>query len=176
MLLIDKELLMRMTTNIGQSVSDISMTKPVLLVFLRHFGCQYCREAMADLSKFRPTLETQNIELVFVHMAEDEIAEDYFIKFNLKNVQHMSDPTYRYYAAFGLLKASVNQMFGLQSWFRGFSAMAKYGSETGSQLGDNFQMPGVFMIFENEIRDSYIHRNASDRPDYMKLTHCCDVF
>jgi peroxiredoxin len=175
MQIVDRELLTRMTTNTGQSVLDISIKQPVLVVFLRHFGCQYCRQALADLSKLHPQLEAQNTELVFVHMAENEIADTYFKKFKLEGIQHISDPTYRYYTAFGLMKGTVNQLFGFQSWVRGFAAMAQYGSETGRELGDNTQMPGVFTLFEGEIRDSYIHRIASDRPDYMKLTHCCTI-
>ena len=31
----------------------LSDEKPVLLVFLRHFGCVFCKEAMADLSKLK---------------------------------------------------------------------------------------------------------------------------
>ena len=174
MLLVDRELFNLMTTNNGRTLTQISTEKPTLLVFLRHFGCQFCREAMSELAKMRPKFAMQNIELDFVHMAENEIAEDYFKKFKLEGVQHISDQTCRYYAAFGLVKGSVTQLFGLQSWFRGFSAMAKYGNDTGSQLGNSFQMPGAFMIFESEIRDSYVHKTASDRPDYLKLADCCD--
>ena len=175
MLIVDNELLSLMTTNTGQTLSKISMQKPVLLVFLRHFGCQFCREAMDELSKLRPKFTQQNIELVFVHMAENDTADGYFKKFKLTGVQHISDPLCRYYAAFGLVKGSLTQLFGLQSWIRGFTTLPKYGSETGNQLGDSFQMPGAFMIFEAELRDSYIHKRASDRPDYLKLADCCEV-
>lgn len=175
MLLVDKERLSLMTTNMGQTLYDISLKKPVLLVFLRHFGCQFCREAMDDISKLRPKFEQQNIELVFVHMAQNNIAADYFTKFNLARVQHISDPLCRYYAAFGLVKGSLTQLFGLQSFIRGFTTMPKYGTDSGQQLGDSFQMPGAFMIFEGELRDSYVHKKVSDRPDYLKLATCCEV-
>jgi thiol-disulfide isomerase/thioredoxin len=175
MLLVNKELLNLMTTNSGDTVFDISIKKPVLLVFLRHFGCQFCREAMDELSKLQSKFLQHNIELVFVHMTENGIADDYFTKFNFLGVQHISDPFCRYYAAFGLVKGSLTQLFGLQSWIRGFTTLPKYGSEMDKQLGDSFQMPGAFMIFEGELRDSYIHKRASDRPDYLKLAVCCDV-
>jgi peroxiredoxin len=175
MVLVDKELLTLMTTNEGQSVIEISKFRPVMLIFLRHFGCQFCREAMDEISKLRPKFKQQNIELVFVHMSENDIADDYFKKFNLAGALHISDPECRYYAAFGLVKGSVNQLFGLQTWFRGFKALPKYGSDVGKQLGDSFQMPGAFMVFEGELRDSFIHKSASDKPDYLKLADCCDM-
>jgi peroxiredoxin len=175
MVLVDNDLLSSMITNSGQNVYAISQEKPVLLVFLRHFGCQFCREAMDELSKMRPKFEEMNTELVFIHMAEPKIAGEYFRKFNLIGVQHVSDPTCHFYAAFGLIKGTFTQLFGLQSWFRGFTVQAKYGAETGKHLGDNFQMPGAFTIFEGEIKDSFIHKNASDRPNYAKLLNCCSL-
>jgi peroxiredoxin len=175
MLIIDQDILSMMRTQDNSDVLSISNQKPTMLVFLRHFGCQFCREAMDDLSKLRPKLAEQNTELVFVHMAENDIAEEYFRKFNLSGTRHVSDPNCRYYTAFGLVKGSFTQLFGLQSWIRGFSVQAKYGTEVGKHLGDSFQMPGAYMIFEGEIRDSYIHRNASDRPDYNKMVNSCSV-
>ena len=128
---------------------------------------------MDDLSKLRPQFEVQQVELIFIHMAEPKVADDYFRKFNLAGAKHISDPTCHFYAAFGLIKGTFTQLFGLQSWFRGFTVQAKFGAEVGKNLGDNFQMPGVFTIFEGEIKDSFIHRNASDRPNYAKLLDCC---
>jgi peroxiredoxin len=175
MVLVDNVLLDSMKTQTGQNLSDLSKQKPVLLVFLRHFGCQFCREAMDDLSKLRPDLIKQGIELVFVHMAENPVAEDYFKKFNLIGVQHISDLSCHFYAAFGLVKGSFTQLFGLQSWFRGFTVQAKYGGEVGKHLGDSFQMPGAFMVHEGTVKESYIHKSASDRPDYSKLVSCCGL-
>ena len=175
MVLVDNELLSQMITNTESNVWSISHEKPVLLVFLRHFGCQFCREAIDDLSKLKPDFEKDGIELIFVHMAETKVADEYFRKFNLAGVKHISDPICHFYAAFGLVKGSFTQLFGLQSWFRGFSLQSKYGAEMGKHLGDSFQMPGAFSIFEGEIRGSYIHKSASDKPDYNKLAHCCSI-
>jgi peroxiredoxin len=175
MVLVDNDLLSTMTTSSGQNVYNISQAKPVVLVFLRHFGCQFCREAMDELSRLRPKFDEMHTELVFVHMAEPKIADEYFRKFNLAGVQHISDPTCHFYAAFGLIKGTFTQLFGLQSWFRGFTVQAKYGAEMGKHLGDSFQMPGAFTIFDGEIKDSFIHKLASDRPDYNKLLNCCSL-
>ncbi len=169
MTIVDQAVLSVMKTQSDLSVFDISKEKPIMLVFLRHFGCQFCREAMDDVSKLRPHLAASNVELALVHMAENSVAEDYFYKFNLVGVQHISDPNCRFYTLFGLVKGNFTQLFGLQSWFRGFTVQAKYGAEVGKFLGNNFQMPGVFIVFKGEIIDSYIHRNTSDRPDYVSM-------
>ncbi len=169
MIVIDPAVLSVMTTQNRASVLDIANQQPTLLIFLRHFGCQFCREAMDDLSKLRPRLSASNTELILVHMAERTIAETYFKKFNLLGVSHVSDPNSRFYVAFGLTKGSFTQIFGLQSWIRGFSVQAKYGAEVNKRLGDNFQMPGAFIIHQGRVIDSYIHKYTSDRPNYNDL-------
>ncbi len=175
MTIVNDKLLNLMTTQTGQNLAQLSNKKPIMLIFLRHFGCQFCRQAMDELSKKRKDLAENGTEIVFVHMAENDVAETYFQKFNLEGVQHISDPSCRYYAAFGLVKGSFNQLFGLQTWIRGFKTTSQYGNEMGKHLGDNFQMPGAFMVYKGEVKDQHIHKSASDRPDYDKLLDCCRI-
>ncbi|MDZ7877331.1 MAG: peroxiredoxin-like family protein [Saprospiraceae bacterium] len=175
MLIIDQDILSMMKAQDNSDVLSLSNQQPTMLVFLRHFGCQFCREAMDDLSKLYPKLVKKNTGLILVHMSENDVAEEYFRKFNLSGVRHISDPDCRFYTAFGLVKGSFTQLFGLQSWIRGFTVQAKYGTEIGKHLGDSFQMPGAFVVFDGEIRDSYIHKIASDRPDYNKMLDSCSV-
>ena len=175
MVLLDKKILQMMTANTGETLCELSNAQPVLLVFLRHFGCQFCREALDELSHLRVEIESSGTALVFVHMAEKKVAEQYFEQFNLQGVKHISDPNCQYYAGFGLIKGSFTQLFGLQSWIRGFKTQSKYGTEIGKHLGDNFQMPGSFMVHEGKIKDSYLHKIASGRPDYLSMVNGCCV-
>ena len=167
------ELLEEMVTNTGANLRDLSLQQPVLLVFLRHFGCTFCREALSDISKKRASIEEGGTRIVFVHMAGNEIAEEYFEKYKLSGATHVSDPNCTYYAAFGLTKGTFTQLFGLSTWVRGFSAGVMEGHGLGPRLGDDFQMPGIFMLVNGQVRDSFIHKLASDRPDYEDLVRCC---
>lgn len=168
------DILSEMITNEGHSLVSLSAKKPVLLVFLRHFGCTFCREALADISRERQNIEKTGSQIVFVHMTDHDIAERYFQRYGLTGAEHVSDPTCRFYEGFGLLKGSFNQLFGLQSWIRGFSAGVLTGHGIGPQLGDGFQMPGVFVLFQGAIKESFIHKLASERPDYVGLIECCN--
>ncbi len=160
------------TTN-GELIADLSHEKPVMLVFLRHFGCIFCREALKDLSQKRAELEAQGVKLVFVHMSDPEIAYAYFRKYNLEGIDHVSDPECRYYQEYGLVKGNFKQLFGLKNWIRGFEVTMK-GTMIGlQQIGDGFQMPGIFLLENGKIRDSFIHQSAADRPDYESLVNCC---
>ena len=168
------EALQIMTTTAGESVVALSRRGPVLLVFLRHFGCTFCREALADVAANRAAFREAGAEVVLVHMSSTEVAERYFAKYDLVGVPHVSDPACELYRAFGLLKGNFHQLFGLQSWIRGFEAGVVQGHWVGvQQLGDGFQMPGAFSVRDGEVVGEFVHKVASDRPDYWQLLSCC---
>ncbi|MEM6726380.1 MAG: peroxiredoxin-like family protein [Bacteroidota bacterium] len=162
-----------MSTNEGSNIFELSTNKPVLLVFLRHFGCTFCREAMEELSKKKGKLAKDGIELVFVHMADDETADRYFKRYKLEGSLHISDPECELYQKFGLVKGNFNQLFGLNVWMRGIQAGVLQVHGIGSYVGDGFQMPGVFMIQNGCIREKFVHNKVSDKPDYERLAACC---
>jgi hypothetical protein len=160
-------------TNQGRSLIEASSETPVLLVFLRHFGCVFCREAMLDIGKKKEEWVKRNINVILVHMSSFELAETYFEKFNVAGIENISDPSCGLYASFGLGKGSVSQLFGLKNFIRGFQTTVK-GVPIGlRQIGDGFQMPGVFLIRDGKVIESYIHSSAADRPDYESLMGCC---
>ena len=163
----------KMITEEGRSVYDISLESPVLIVFLRHFGCTFCREALSDLSKKQETFKNQQVKLVLVHMSDTLTAQKYFDKYQLKDFFSISDPECQFYKKFGLAKGTTNQLFGLRVWMRGVEAAVIEGHGMGPMMGDGFQMPGVFLIQNGEIRDKFIHQLSSDRPDYGKIIACC---
>lgn len=172
---INLEILDEMLTNTGGSLKQLSYQNPVLLMFLRHFGCVFCKEALDDIAAKRKSFERSGIRIVFVHMADDETAVEYFHKFNLDGITYICDPDQRYYTAFGLHRGTFNQLYGLRTWLRGFKLKSEKGYvlELAKKLGDSTQMPGVFVLRNGEIKDSFIHRLASERPDYERLIQCC---
>ena len=164
------------TADGGNSVFELAEEQPVLLVFLRFFGCSFCREAISDISKRRKKLESQGFRIVFVHMAKDyEIAEKFFKRYKLFPIDHIADPNLQFYKAFGLGRTSPKQLMGLMNWIRGFQASVIEGhggdptTMDSPELGDGLQMPGVFVLYKGEVLRSFIHRNAYDRPDYEDI-------
>ena len=166
---------LNMMTNTGKTVEELSQEKPVLLVFLRHFGCIFCREALRDISSRRGEIDQKGVQIVLVHMSDNATAEKYFKDYKLSNVIHASDPECKHYAAFGLVKGSFNQLFGLKNLIRGVEQTFKGNLITLKQIGDGFQMPGIFMVRGGKVIDSYLHRYAADRPDYDSIIACCEI-
>lgn len=168
--MITEELLATMQTNENENLLNLSKVQPVLLVFLRHFGCIFCREAMVDLSGLKSSFESRGIKVVLVHMSDYETAAKYFEMFGLQGVTNISDPECKFYRDFGLGKGRFSQLFGLKSWARGIEVTLVKGIPfTFQQIGDGFQMPGVFYIRNGKVLNSFIHKTSADRPDYQNI-------
>ena len=162
-----------MKTSDGSDVFTISENNLVFLVFLRHFGCVFCRESLVDLSKKMELFKSQNITPVFVHMTDPSTAESFFKEYHWEHVIHVSDPETRFYLAFGLVKGRFNQLFGLKTLVRGFEVAATKGIfPTLTTIGDGFQMPGIFLVHKGEIIKKFIHLSAADVPPYLELADC----
>jgi len=151
------------------SIDELSRLSPVLLVFLRHAGCTFCREAMTDLSRQRRKIEAAGARLVMVHMNDESRAAQFFRRYDLADLPRVSDPGRSIYRAFGLRRGSLIEVFGPKVWWRGFQAGILGRHSIGRLEGDGFQMPGAFLIYHGEVIRSYRHQSAADRPNYVRL-------
>lgn len=149
---------------------DLSQRGPVLAVFLRHFGCTFCREALADVSARRREIEASGARLVLVHMSPPGEAPAVLARYGLSGTAHVSDPSGDLYRAFELRRGTIGELFGLRVWARGVAAGVFKGHGVGRLRGDGFQMPGVFLVERGRIVKAYRHRDASDRVDVCTLT------
>lgn len=175
---LDPDILEAIYTNEEKDLLSLSLKQTLMLVFLRHFGCSFCREAMADITLIRPQIEAKGIKLVMVHMAEPDTAEEYFARYKLHSVSHISDPDLSLYEYFGLTKGSFWQLYGLKIWVRGFKTgfLDGHGLSWQKALGDVSQMPGIFLLRQGEVQGSFIHKSAADRPDYKKIIDSCSIY
>jgi AhpC/TSA family len=162
-----------METQKGVTVAQLNQKQDVLLVFLRFFGCTFCREAISDLSSVYEQLKKRKVRLVFVHMARDpELPDSFFTRYQMPDVDHVCDPACYFYQQFGLVKSTPGQLVSFGNWIRGFQSAVIEGhgfSIQNESLGDGFQMPGVFFIRSGQVANSFIHKMPFDRPDYLKL-------
>jgi hypothetical protein len=152
----------------GEDISALSQSQPILLVFLRHFGCTFCREAVSELEKLRPQMEALGTRLSFVHLAADERARKYFAPHHLEDLPRFADPDGRLYQEFGLVRVKWHQFLNPRSIARMFGASFR-GHWLGVPEGDIERMPGVFLIHRAAILKSFRHKLVSDRPDYLAL-------
>jgi peroxiredoxin len=159
-------------TQSGESLVGLSASSPVLLVFLRHAGCTFCREALADIARAQRAIEGSGSRIVLVHMGDSEAIEKLIRKNGLAGVDRICDREQKLYRAFGLKRGKFLQLFGPKVIWRGFQAGLLAGHGIGRLSADSFQMPGLFLLHKAGIVRRHRHRSAADRPDYAAI---CEV-
>jgi hypothetical protein len=158
-------------TETGRPLLDLVDESPVLLIFLRHFACTFCAQALDRVSQVRTQIEAKGVRPVFVHLGSPERAKPYFDYYSLSNVERISNPEATLYQLpfFALSRTNPYSHFlnptVLKGWLKG--AMFKYG--IGKIKEDAEQMPGVFFLKERKIVRAFRHRTIADEPDYVKL-------
>src|SRR5580700_5845500 len=158
-------------TETGRSLLDLVDESPLLLVFLRHFACAFCAQALDRVSQVRTQIEAKGVRPVFVHLGTPERAKPYFDYYHLSDVERISNPDATLYqlSFFGLSRTNPYlHFFNLtvwKGWLKG--AMFKYG--IGMIKEDAEQMPGVFFLKNRTIVRAFRHRTIADEPDYLKL-------
>lgn len=158
-------------TESGACLLTLAEESPVLLIFLRHFGCSFCRMTISQIGELRAELRERGVRPVFVHLGTPEIAKAHFDFYELSDVERIHDPDAAIYRnkVFALGQQSpwwqlVNPVvwFG---WLKG--TIFKYG--IGKIQGDGSQMPGVFFLKGPKIVRKFVYRNISDQPQWLKL-------
>ncbi len=155
-------------TSDGQRLDTLADRQPQLVVFLRHAGCTFCREALSDISQQRSEIEAAGCGIFLVHLGEED-SGDFFEQYNMHDVPRINDPQLRLYRQFGLDLGGFSQLFGPRVWLRGLIAGLVYGHGRGPIQGNSFQMPGVYLYHCGQILAGYRHERASDRPVYSEL-------
>ncbi len=153
----------------GQTLAQFCEQTPVLLVFLRHSGCAFCREALSDLARARSRIESAGTRILLVHMGDAAGMNRMLERFGIVGLARICDPDQRLYRAFGLRRGSLRQLLGPKVWWRAVAGgvVPRYGIAVPS--ADSFQMPGLFLLYRSSILQSFRHRSAADRPDYLSL-------
>ncbi len=166
---LDDDPVRELKSQTGENLYDLSIDKPQLLVFLRHTGCTFCREAVADLSKQRNAIEEAGAGIVLVHVGEEAKVAEFLKGYGLDDLVRFCDPRCQLYRQFGLEQGNFRQLFGLRVWLRGFRAGIVDRHGIGTIAGNPLQMPGAFVVHCGRFLRGYQHEAASDRPDYLAI-------
>ena len=160
-------------TEAGTSLLQLSVESPVLLIFLRHWGCPFCRQMLRDFSLQEAAVRQEGAQPVFVHMGTPERARPYFAHYQLATVERISDPEQRLYRhpAFGLSrKAIFRHLFdpaAVRSFLGGITL--RHGIELLAREEDRTQMPGIFLLHQGQVVRRYHPRSIAEKPDFVRV-------
>jgi peroxiredoxin len=164
-------LLASIHTESGASLLSLAETSPVLLVFLRHFGCSFCRQAISDVAELRGELDRRGVRPVFVHLGTPERAKPFFDYYGIGDVERVSDPEAKIYRDPVFAIPRINPWLTLLQpsvwigWLKG--ALFKHG--IGAIKEDGKQMQGIFFLKGPKIVREFRYRTIADEPNYLKL-------
>jgi peroxiredoxin len=148
-------------------LGDLWRERSVVLVFVRHFGCIFCRQQVAELKDIVGQIEARGAELVVVGNGRVEdarrFAREQGIGFRL-----LTDPTGEAYRRAGM-RHGLATVVGAGVLGRGLVAWAR-GFRQAEVLGDPLQQGGVLVIAAGgrEVF-RYVSRRAGDHPSTAQL-------
>ncbi len=157
----------------GTTLGELSADHRVLVIFLRHAGCTFCREALSEVQTHRAEIEAIGTRIAFVHMEDEASAEQFFTKYDLGDLPRFSDPNQVLYRAFEIGLGRFQQLIGFQVLWKGFLTALVKGHGFNKVQGNMFRMPGAFVLENGKVLKQYAYKNAADRPDYAEFV--CEI-
>ncbi|HEX5322640.1 MAG TPA: peroxiredoxin-like family protein [Capsulimonadaceae bacterium] len=157
----DQALDFTLTDTEGDQVklSDLWKEKPVALVFLRHFGCIFCREQLSLLKRDYSRFLEAGGEIVCVGQGSHKVAKALKILLDLPFPILTCGDDLTVFRAWGLERATFGQIFGLSVLIRAIQAMLA-GHRQDKVVGDGWQQPGAFVVDRKGVV-RFAHRNKS---------------
>ena len=152
------------------SLHDQLPDSPTLIIFLRFFGCIFCRETVADLRQLSEKHEGFPAVLFVSEAGVTEARA--FVRRYWPEARVIADPEAALYAAFGVGR-SVIKTFSLGVFAARRRAVAK-GHEGGSLDGNAFRMPGAFLVRGSEIVWRHKFKHSADHPDFERVVQQTD--
>lgn len=159
----------RAKTSSGDSLWDLSHRQPVLVVFVRHAGCTFCREAVHDVGQQADTIQQSGVKPVIVHMGSIENGRRLMKWSGRDDIESISDPDRRLFRAFELKFGTLWQLAGPYVIWRALFGGPLYKYGFGPIIGHGQQLAGVFLLDRGRIVRSYRHQTTADRPNYAEL-------
>jgi hypothetical protein len=158
-------------TESGTSLLALSEASPVLLLFLRHFGCSFCRQAISDVADLKGELDSRGVRPVFVHLGTPERAKPFFDYYGIGNVERVSDPEAKVYQLplFALPRIHPALTLFQHSVWKGWLKGALFKHGIGAIKEDGHQMQGIFFLKGSKIVRQFRYKTIADEPNYLKL-------
>jgi len=136
---------------------------PLAVAFMRHMGCSFCREHLADLDQARPEIRAAGGEVVAIFQNRGGEARA-FCDERRAGLECLGDPRREGYGAVALKQGSWKEYFGPRIVMRQLQAM-RSGFKPGIPKGDVSQRPGTFVVgTDGLIVFAHYNRDASDNP------------
>jgi len=145
-------------------VYKASKDKSLLFIFLRHFGCAFCQEALIKVSEEYKKLKKQDVTPVLVHMGEQEDFQQFIEEKGLKDCLEIEDKNQIFYSIFSIPRANLRKAFPKGLIKDGIKVSRETGTGIGKLKGDGFQLGGAALV--NNRKVTRVRSNQNVRNDF----------
>jgi hypothetical protein len=148
------------------TLGDQLSEEPTLLVFLRHFGCMFCRETVSDLRKAAE--ENADFPNVLFFSQASATEGRAFMRRYWPSARVIADPQLELYDLFGIPRAGFLEAIGPRV-LKARSRARQKGFTNGPNSGDIWRMPGIFAVQRERIVWTHQAEHAADHPDFGRI-------
>jgi hypothetical protein len=139
----------------------------VVLQFLRHLGCMFCKNAVDGMYRLAQSSK-RFPPVVFVHQSPLEDGERFFQK-RFPGAPHISDPQFELYEHFGVRRAGFVETFTNPQVWWGLAKLAVKGYTHEPVVGDVRLLSATFLFHQGRLRWKHLARFAGDDPKWERL-------
>lgn len=148
------------------SLRDQLGTDDTLLVFLRYFGCVFCREMVADVrAAAESDADYPNVLFFFQGTPTEGRA---FLRRYWPEARAVADDDHAFYKDFGVERGRLLQLVGPGALLATRRAKAK-GHGFGERSGDVWRMPGLFLVRGGQVLWEHQFSHQADHPDFQTI-------
>jgi peroxiredoxin len=152
------------TTEGAVELRDRWRDGPLVVMFMRHFGCPFCREHLMRMGKALPRFQASGAQMVAIFQYGAEATEQFCDSRKLP-FDCLGDPLREGFNEVSLGRGKRKQLL---SWkiAKGYVRNASQGNVgVGAHGGDYALMPGTFVVgADGRLRFSHYNASSDDNP------------
>ncbi len=143
---------------------------PLVVMFMRHFGCAFCREQLIRVGGAFDELREAGADVVAIFQYTAEATHDFCASREVP-FDCLADPWHEAYATVSLGRGTRRTLLGWRVAKRYPEAIRLTGSPGGGPKGgDMAQLPGTFVIDRSgRVRLAHYSENSADNPPVATL-------
>ena len=146
---------------LGETWAD----QPAVLVFLRHYGCAFCRDHVRQLDRDRDRFDEAGVRLVLIGHGTCEQGADFLANLDAQELELLTDEDRAAYKAAGTKQATVGELVGPRMLVRGIKRSLASRTHQGRIIGNAAQLAGVLLVTpDGSIPYAHLSEDASDNP------------
>ena len=138
----------------------------MLLVCLRHCGCLFTRQALADLAQHRERIEAEGAAIILTQPGPAAPLSGLAARYDLTDLAHIDDAPPGFYQALGLPRGGFGALFGRRVRRAGLTAFFSEGHRVGWLAGDGRQLGGWVLFLPPDRGIVRAQEHSGDRMDY----------